>query len=47
MIAYLYGPIGILIVLNLIFFILTVNALHKESVDNAFAAGKHQTKQQY
>ena len=47
MIAYLFGPIGVLIILNLIFFILTVNALHQASVDTALAAGKQKTKQQY
>ena len=44
-VAYLYGPIGFLIFVNLIFFILTTIALHRASADTALAAGKHKAKQ--
>ncbi len=44
---YLYGPIGLIIFINIIFFILTVNALYRTSNDTALAAGKIKAWQKY
>lgn len=38
--VYLYGPIGFMIMANIIFFVLTVLALRRASIDTALAAAK-------
>ncbi len=46
-VAYLYGPIGFLIFVNLVFLILTSATLHRARVDPALAPRKHEAKLKY
>ena len=45
MMVYLYGPIGIIILSNIIFFILTATQLYRASIDAAFATNNNRSKQ--
>ena len=46
-VVYLYGPIGFITLINIFFFIMTVHALHRTSVDTALVAGKIKAWQKY
>lgn len=43
--AYLYGPVAVLILSNIIFFVMTIVLLYRASTETAFAARSHQAKQ--
>lgn len=43
--AYLYGPIGIIILSNIVLFILTAVQLYRASIDTAFATNNNRNKQ--
>ena len=45
--AYLYGPVAVLILSNIIFFVMTIVLLYRASTETAFAASSHQAKQKY
>lgn len=46
--AYLYGPITALIIINTVFFALTIIMLYRDSkVDNTIATNNQQVKQKY
>ena len=39
--AYLYGPVAVIIFSNIVFFVLTAIQLYRASVDAAFATNNH------
>ena len=43
--AYLYGPVAVLILSNIVFFVMTIVLLYRASIDAAFAASSHHAKQ--
>lgn len=45
MLAYFYGPIAVILLSNLIFFVLTAIRLHQTRLDSAFATKNQQNKQ--
>lgn len=45
--AYLYGPVAVLILSNIVFFVMTIVLLYRASIDAAFAASSHHAKQKY
>lgn len=45
--AYLYGPIAVLILSNIVFFVMTAVLLYRASVDAAFAVNSAHAKQKY
>jgi len=45
--AYLYGPIALIILSNIVFFVLTALQLYRVSVDAAFATNKAHAKQKF
>lgn len=47
LLAYLYGPVAVLILSNIVFFIMTAFSLYQASVDTAMAAGSHHEKQRH
>ena len=44
-IAYLYGPIGAIILSNIVFFVLTATKLYQASIETAFATNNNRNKQ--
>ena len=47
LLVYLYGPVSVLILSNIIFFVLTAVLIHRASMDTAFAAGRHHAQQRF
>ena len=39
--SYLYGPVAVIILSNIVFFVLTAIQLYRASVDAAFATNNH------
>jgi len=46
-IAYLYGPIGAIILSNIVFFVLTATKLYQASIETAFATNNNRNKQKF
>jgi len=45
--AYVYGPVAVIIVSNIVFFVLTAVQLYRASVDVAFATNNNNAKQKF